>query len=198
MLFFIVILLLLLLFSQTAFYFWLLRLYVSRLRLKAEGFLTTRKKESSPITGLDRPRGFQEVEASRFQENRHMKVSLPPRKYSWYSFLLEAESTPGPQCGRKDYVNEKFQWHPSRIEPTKCAINRIRTLVPVFLLITTRYFFFDLYILPAPSRLLCVFRVVTKPVLFPYRSFFSQQTRINIRKWTNTLQAILLCYEGTR
>jgi len=36
---------------------------------------------------------------------------LPPRKYSWYSFLLEAESVPGPQCGRKDYVNEKFQWH---------------------------------------------------------------------------------------
>jgi hypothetical protein len=34
---------------------------------------------------------------------------LPSRKYSWYSFLLEAESTPGPQCGRKDYVNEKFQ-----------------------------------------------------------------------------------------
>jgi hypothetical protein len=30
-------------------------------------------------------------------------------KYSWYSFLLEAESTPGPQCGRKDYVIEKFQ-----------------------------------------------------------------------------------------
>jgi len=24
-------------------------------------------------------------------------------------FLLEAESTPGPQCGRKDYANEKFQ-----------------------------------------------------------------------------------------
>jgi hypothetical protein len=36
---------------------------------------------------------------------------LPPRKYSWYSFLLEAESTPGPFCGRKDYVNEKFQRH---------------------------------------------------------------------------------------
>ena len=28
------------------------------------------------------------------------RPSLPPRKYSWYSFLLEAESTPGPQCGR--------------------------------------------------------------------------------------------------
>ena len=25
--------------------------------------------------------------------------SLPPRKYSWYSFLLEAESTPGPCHG---------------------------------------------------------------------------------------------------
>jgi hypothetical protein len=34
---------------------------------------------------------------------------LPSRKYSWYSFLLEAELTPGPQCGRKDNVNEKFQ-----------------------------------------------------------------------------------------
>jgi len=40
------------------------------------------------------------------------RPSLPrPRKYSWYSFLLEAESTSGLYCGRKDYVNEKFQWH---------------------------------------------------------------------------------------
>ena len=35
--------------------------------------------------------------------------SLPPRKYSWHSFQLEAESIPVPQCGRKDYVNKKFQ-----------------------------------------------------------------------------------------
>ena len=34
---------------------------------------------------------------------------LPASKYSWYSFLLEAESTPGPYCDRKDYVNEKLQ-----------------------------------------------------------------------------------------
>jgi hypothetical protein len=33
---------------------------------------------------------------------------LSPRKYSWYSFLLEAESTPGPECDQ-DYANEKFQ-----------------------------------------------------------------------------------------
>ena len=36
---------------------------------------------------------------------------LPTSKYFWYSFLLEAESTPGSQRGRKEYVNEKFQWH---------------------------------------------------------------------------------------
>jgi hypothetical protein len=30
--------------------------------------------KSNPITGLNRPRGFQEVEAPRFQDNRHMKV----------------------------------------------------------------------------------------------------------------------------
>ena len=66
------------------------------------------KRWSNLITGRERPRGFQEVELPRFQDNRHMKVvrlsrtgRLYPRKYSWYSFLLEAESTPGPQCGRK-------------------------------------------------------------------------------------------------
>ena len=48
------------------------------------------------------------------------RLPLPPRKYSWYSFLLEAESTPGPQCGQKDYVNEKFQWQhrESNLQPS--------------------------------------------------------------------------------
>ena len=32
---------------------------------------------------------------------------LTSRKYSWYSFLLEAESTPGPQCDRKDFISMK-------------------------------------------------------------------------------------------
>ena len=32
------------------------------------------KGKGSPITGLDRPRGFQQVEAPRFQDIRHMKV----------------------------------------------------------------------------------------------------------------------------
>ena len=29
---------------------------------------------------------------------------------TWYSFLLEAASTPGPECGRKKYANKKLSW----------------------------------------------------------------------------------------
>ena len=32
------------------------------------------KRQSNPITGLNSPRSFQEVETPRFQDNRHMKV----------------------------------------------------------------------------------------------------------------------------
>jgi len=35
----------------------------------------------------------------------------PSRKYFWYSFLSEDESSPEPKCGRKNYVNEKFTLH---------------------------------------------------------------------------------------
>jgi hypothetical protein len=35
--------------------------------------------------------------------------ALLPSKYSWYAFVLETESFPGPHCRLKDYVNEKFQ-----------------------------------------------------------------------------------------
>jgi len=49
------------------------------------------------------PRGFQEVKVPRFRDNGLAQVAslthrpfFTPRKYSWYSFLLEAESTPGP------------------------------------------------------------------------------------------------------
>jgi hypothetical protein len=33
------------------------------------------------------------------------------RKYSWYSFLSEAGSITGSQCGRKNYIDDKLQWH---------------------------------------------------------------------------------------
>jgi len=37
--------------------------------------------------------------------------------FTFYSFLLEAEFTPGPLCGRKDYVNKKIVKTLSWIEP---------------------------------------------------------------------------------
>ena len=40
-----------------------------------------------------------------------------PRKYSQYSFLLEADLTPGPQCGQKDLCQWKIPMTPSGIEP---------------------------------------------------------------------------------
>jgi len=63
-------------------------------------------------------RGFQEGKVARVRDNDpdggkvvsfKPRPLFIPRKYSWYSFLLEAESTAGPKGDRKDYVNEKFQ-----------------------------------------------------------------------------------------
>jgi hypothetical protein len=48
--------------------------------------------KSNPITGLDRPWGFQEIEVPRFQDNRHIKV-----------VRLSAVRT-----GRLENVNVKF------------------------------------------------------------------------------------------
>ena len=42
---------------------------------RKEQFLVCSKTGTAvAVTGLDRPRGFQEVEAPRFHDNRHMKV----------------------------------------------------------------------------------------------------------------------------
>jgi hypothetical protein len=65
------------------------------------------------ITDLDRPLGIQEVEASTMSiqsahedgevVNPKHRSSLPPRRYRWYSFLIEADSTPGPVCDWKGF-----------------------------------------------------------------------------------------------
>jgi hypothetical protein len=51
------------------------------------------KKVISPATGLDRPLGFQEVEAPEFLDNRHLKVVRLPalrngRLYPQEGFLV--------------------------------------------------------------------------------------------------------------
>ena len=87
--------------------------------------------QSNPCTGLDRPWGFQEVEIPRIsktigtescQTYAPAAFTPPPREYSWYSFLLQSESTPGSQCGRNGYVNEKCRWHHRESNPRPSAL----------------------------------------------------------------------------
>ena len=47
---------------------------------------------------------------------------LFPRKYSWFSFLLEAESTPEPYCDRKDFMSMKNPLTLAGIEPATFRI----------------------------------------------------------------------------
>ena len=92
--------------------------------------------------------GFHEVEAPRFYDSRHMKVlSLsalctgrlkPPSKYSWYSYLLQAESTPGHSVAGRIMLM-KYSMTPSGIEPTnfqlvaQCLDSLRRHLPPKFI-----------------------------------------------------------------
>jgi len=62
------------------------------------------KSKAIPLQAWTVPEGSREVEVPRFQDSRHMMVVrlsalrtgplLPPREYSWYSFLLERLSQP--------------------------------------------------------------------------------------------------------
>jgi len=49
-------------------------------------------------------------EGGKVVSPRH-RPPLRPRKYNWYSLMLQAKSTPESQWGWKDYVNENFQLH---------------------------------------------------------------------------------------
>ena len=83
-------------------------------------FYSVYKGQSYSITGLDRPLEFQEVETPRIYiksahggckvvSPKHRPPLPPPKRYTWHSFLLDAESNPGPYRGHKDEVNEEFQ-----------------------------------------------------------------------------------------
>jgi hypothetical protein len=54
----------------------------------------------------------------------HKPAAFSPRKYSWYSFSIGLESTPGPWYGRKEYTTEKSSdttGNRSRDRPTSSA-----------------------------------------------------------------------------
>ena len=79
------------------------------------------------------PAGSRRSSLPDFHDIRHMKVvkssasrtgRFCPQECSWYLYSLGAESTPGPWCGRKEYVTEKFSdttWNQSRNRPTSSA-----------------------------------------------------------------------------
>jgi hypothetical protein len=54
----------------------------------------------------------------------HAPDAFTPRKCSWYSFSLGAESTPRPWYGRKEICHWKIQWHHHVVGSTYLATQR--------------------------------------------------------------------------
>jgi hypothetical protein len=83
--------------------------------LSSNGIVRTKVKKKAKailVTGREGPYG---CETSRFPEFLDSRLTdggevvsptrrppFTPQEDSWYSFLLEAELTPGPHCGWKD------------------------------------------------------------------------------------------------
>ena len=74
----------------------------------------------------------------------HTNCLYPPRQDSLYSFMLEAESTPGPQCTQKDYVNVKFQLHqgnePATFQLVARCLNQLHHHMPQELVSTVNIY----------------------------------------------------------
>jgi hypothetical protein len=72
-------------------------------------------------------------------------AAFTPRKYSWYSFLLENEPTPEPYCDRKDFMSMKNPLTVAGIEPATfrfvaqhlnycaTAVSSVQTYMLIFL-----------------------------------------------------------------
>jgi hypothetical protein len=71
------------------------------------------KSKVIPVTGRGDPQGCETSRLPHFLDNpltsggevvslTRRPPALNPQEYSWYSFQLEAESTPGPYCDWKD------------------------------------------------------------------------------------------------
>jgi len=73
------------------------------------------KGKAIPLQAWAGPVGSRSLRLPNFKDNQHMKVVRlsalrTNRLYCQELFLrLISESTPGPQFGQNDYVNEKFQ-----------------------------------------------------------------------------------------
>jgi len=76
----------------------------------------TKKGKAVPLQVWTGPEGSRKLRLPDFvttaqdgDSQPYAPAAFTPRKYSWYSFLLEAESTPGPLRSEGFYVNEKIQ-----------------------------------------------------------------------------------------
>jgi hypothetical protein len=75
--------------------------------------IVSKVSEAIPVTGHGGPYSCEKSRLPHFLDNQlidggqvvsltHQQAALYPQDDTWYSFLSEAESTPGPQCSWKD------------------------------------------------------------------------------------------------
>jgi hypothetical protein len=93
---------------------------------KSKVTLVKVKCKATPLQAWTGPEGSRRLNLPHFKTigtwkwygcHPYAPSAFSPRNYSWYSFPLEAESTPQPYCGRKYYINEKFQWSHRELDP---------------------------------------------------------------------------------
>ena len=98
-------------------------------------FLIVRKGKAVPLQVQRSPEGSRKLRFPDYVTTAQHDGKVV-RKCSWYSFPLEAESIPGPQCDRKDFMSMKVPETPAGIEPATFRfvtqhLNHCATAVPL-------------------------------------------------------------------